>query len=297
MHPFDLNPVVVFHGDLSPNLAHVYVQLPGPRASDLQLRGQVRGPRSLLTRTLPASIRLTDLGPGPSTLARALIPDPCFWAPGHPFLYDVEVELWRGREVVRSLCQTLGLRRLGMQGGQLLLESHPWVLLGCHDTSVDASPWDVWRELQVARVVLDPSEELCQQASEEGVVLIAQVAASSSAARDREIARLGKWAAVVLIEILSPAPSTSHVRAVAPNCMFAQSVSQPGDGALAEWADLEIREVPAAGPSLSPIATATMPWIARRRLPLPVPLTQAAQACRDWHAAWAPDGSCLGCFV
>ena len=86
VQPIDVSQLVVFHGDLNQNLAHVYVQLSVADATHLRLRGQVRGPRSALTRTLPASIPLTDLGPGPSALARALVPDPCFWEPGQPFL-------------------------------------------------------------------------------------------------------------------------------------------------------------------------------------------------------------------
>jgi hypothetical protein len=293
----DFSKLVLFHGDLSPNLAHVYVQLPVAGQPDIQLQGQVRGPRSSLTRTLPASIPLTDLGPGPSALARALVPDPCSWGPGQPFLYDVDVELWCGGEVVGSLHQTLGLRRLGVHGRQLLLESRPWTLVGCHDTSVDTSPWSAWRELQVARVVVDPSEELCQQASEQGVVLIARIAATAIDAMEREIHRLGKWAAVVLIEIQPESLVTLHVRALAPNCMLAQRVTELAPGTLSDWAHVGIGDVPATGLSLPPTAMGTIPWIARRRLARSVPLKEAADQCRHEHAELAKSGSCVGCLV
>ncbi len=297
VQPIDVSQLVVFHGDLNQNLAHVYVQLSVADAKHLRLRGQVRGPRSALTRTLPASIPLTDLGPGPSALARALVPDPCFWGPGQPFMYDVDVEVCRDDRVVGALHQALGLRRLGIQGGRLLWESRPWTLLGCHDASVDASSWHAWRALQMVRVVLDPSEDLCRQASEEGVVLIAQVAAATHDGLEQEIHRLGKWAAVVLIEVQTPPPAIADVRRQAPNAMFAERVSEPVPPTLPDWADVGIGDVSATGVSLQDPGTATIPWIARRRRSSPVPLAEAARQCREWYAELSVNGSCLGCLV
>ncbi|MHB8972391.1 MAG: hypothetical protein ACYC3X_21105 [Pirellulaceae bacterium] len=297
MHAMDFSKLIVFHGDVSPNLAHVYVQLPVADQPDLRLQGQVRGPYSTLTRTLPASIPLQDLGPGPSALARALVPDPCSWGPGQPFLYDVDVELWHGGEVVCTVHQRLGLRRLGVHGGQLLLDSRPWTLVGCHDTSVDESPWSMWRAEQVARVARDPSEDLCRQASEEGVVLIAQLTTAAGDTLEREIHRLGKWAAVVLMEVPPQSTVNSHIRASAPTCLLAHRLTESSPDALPDWAQVGISEVPATELALPSTEMRTIPWIACRRLPRSVPLAEAAEQCRRWHADLARNGSCIGCLA
>jgi hypothetical protein len=297
MQPIDVSQLVVFHGDLNQNLAHVYVRLSVAGATNLRLRGHVRGPRSALTRTLPASIPLSDLGPGPTALARALVPDPCFWEPGQPFLYDVDVEVCHDDRVVGALHQTLGLRRLGIQGGQLLWESRPWVLLGCHDASVETSSWHAWRAERMARVVRDPAEHLCRQASEEGVVLIAQLAAATHDGLQQEIHRVGKWASVALIEVPTPPPAMADVRTRAPNVLWAERVSEPVPPTLSDWADLGIGDVSARGVSRQLPGTTTIPWIALRRLSSPAPLVEAARQCRAWYAELSENGPCLGCLV
>src|SRR5687767_12799952 len=93
----------VFYGDLSVNRAYVYARLPRPvEDAGLSLVGQVRGPRCRLAEMLPASVPLVDLGPGPTLLAQAMIPDPCFWSPDLPAIYDVTVNLLRGTEIIAT---------------------------------------------------------------------------------------------------------------------------------------------------------------------------------------------------
>ena len=80
----------VFHGDLTVNRAYVYARLPRPTDDrGLSIVGQVRGPRCKLAETLPVTSPLVDLGPGPTLLAQALVPDPVFWSPDLPAIYDV----------------------------------------------------------------------------------------------------------------------------------------------------------------------------------------------------------------
>ena len=263
MTQFPEREVVIFHGDVNPQVAHVYVQLLSTPTSDWQLRGCVRGPRSRLTRTLPATVRLEDLGSGPSTLARALVPDPCDWAPGQPYLYDVEVELCRGSEPVHSFSQELGVRSFGIDGSRLVLQGQPWTVAGCYDTSVTAAPWHAWREFGVAQVVVNPPERVCEEASNEGVVLIADLSDATPETLAHEVHRVGKWAAVMLILVRPAGTDVPRLRA-APNVVFAQYVTE-------------------ADP-LAPLG-GEIPWIARRRIRSPVPLAEAvaqtSQACNE----------------
>ena len=81
----DLSDLDIFYGELTVNRAFVYARLPRPADDEgLSLVGQVRGPRCSRAQTLPLTSPLVDLGPGPTLLARALVPDPCFWSPDLP---------------------------------------------------------------------------------------------------------------------------------------------------------------------------------------------------------------------
>src|SRR5262245_45045402 len=123
--PADLD---VFYGDLTVSRAYVYARLPRPADdSGLSLVGQVRGPRCRLAETLPVTSPLVDLGPGPTLLARALVPDPVFWSPDLPAIYDVTVNLLRGTEIVATAKRQIGLRSLGVRGRSLFLNGKRWV--------------------------------------------------------------------------------------------------------------------------------------------------------------------------
>src|SRR5262245_20393161 len=114
MSPFDPE---VFYGATDPAATQVYVrwQADSPvGGSALKLDGVVRGPFNELARTLPAAAALTDQGPGTSLLARAVLPDPCYWMPGAPYVYAVDVEVRAGSRVVAQAQRILGIRPLGV---------------------------------------------------------------------------------------------------------------------------------------------------------------------------------------
>src|SRR5689334_19006876 len=136
----DLTNLDVFYGDLTVAQGYVYARLPRPLDdAGLSLAGYVRGPRCLLAETLPVSTSLVDLGAGPTLLARALIPDPCFWSPDLPAIYDVVVELRRGSETIATERREIGLRALGVRGRCFYLDGKKWVLRGVLDASTEAA--------------------------------------------------------------------------------------------------------------------------------------------------------------
>jgi hypothetical protein len=295
MSGFAESECVIFYGEANAHAAQIYAQLPSTPEPDLQLSGRVTGPRSRLTRTLPATVPLRDLGPGPSILARALVPDPCFWAPGQPYLYDVEVELCRGHHQVSSFRRTLGVRNFGLDRCRLRLQGQPWIMVGCYDDSVAAAPWHAWRELQVARAVVNPSERVCQEASEEGVVLIAELSHLAPAVLANEVQRVAKWAAVMFVIVPPGDTATLSLRGRAPNDVFVEPVGDTYPPVLHDAAHLAICDVAAAAPR-SPLAAAdTTAWIARRRLPQLVPLAAAVAHCRRWSAELSQFNACVGC--
>ena len=73
------------------------------------LSGRITGPRLEGSRTLPATVKLTSLRRGDAPAAEAVLPDPCFWSPEMPFLYDVAVQLRRGDDVLESTEFTIAL--------------------------------------------------------------------------------------------------------------------------------------------------------------------------------------------
>lgn len=92
----------IFYGKATDSLAYVYARMPS-RAEWIKPRlvGTVRGPRADGVRTLPTTVQLVDLGPGESILARAIVPDPGFWSPDVPAVYDVEV-VFHVTDIVRG---------------------------------------------------------------------------------------------------------------------------------------------------------------------------------------------------
>ena len=73
----------------------------GSSPSDqLQLTGTLAGPSCLYAKTLQATFSLVDRGPGESLLAEAIVPEPCFWTPEMPQLYQADVQLRRRGEIL-----------------------------------------------------------------------------------------------------------------------------------------------------------------------------------------------------
>src|SRR6266480_3457259 len=134
----------LFYGATDPAATHVYVrcsEIPAP-PSQLTLAGTVRGPFSQLARTLPATVPLADQGPGESLLARAVLPDPCYWTPGSPYLYTVEAEVRDGRRVVAQARRMLGVRPLGVAGRRFKLGGKGWFPRAIHREIVAADEAD-----------------------------------------------------------------------------------------------------------------------------------------------------------
>jgi hypothetical protein len=108
---FPLEQLEVFFGRATPAEARVYARIPAAGLpAGTRLTGSVRGPHSAHSKTLPAAFPLVDRGPGSTRVAEAVVPDPCFWAPDAPFLYEVRVSLEVGGQDWAQAEQILGIR-------------------------------------------------------------------------------------------------------------------------------------------------------------------------------------------
>lgn len=291
-------PVLVFHGELDSHTAQVYVKWAEPSNGEWTLRGHVRGPFSADARTLPATYTLRDLGPGPSLLARATVADPCFWAPGQPFYYEVVAEVCRGTEVRARAEQILGLRHLGLLRGQLYWERTLWTLIGCRSETLEDLPWSTWRNLQATQVIAAPSEAVCREASLEGVALAAHLDAQAMAGGEieNEARRMGKWPSVAMILVTGDVAGDRPLRDAAPNCLFAAEwqAGQPWpDTAWARLAAVSIADE-RASPAIVP---PPVPWIAQSIGTGAGSLEQRVVAAREWVAQLSSCGTCVGCIV
>ena len=113
----------LFFGEAADALAHVYARLRGSDSqSQLQLTGTLRGPSCRYAKTLQATFSLADRGPGNSLLAEAIVPEPCFWTPEMPQLYQGDIQLRRRGEILAHTSRIFGIRRLGAQRQKLLFD-------------------------------------------------------------------------------------------------------------------------------------------------------------------------------
>jgi hypothetical protein len=292
----DLSPLAIFYGDLTVAQAYVYARLPRPAEdAGLSLVGQVRGPRCLQAETLPVTSPLVDLGPGPTLLARAVIPDPCFWSPDLPAIYDVTVHLLRGQEIIATARRELGLRALGVRGRNFALEGKRWILRGVSASSTVATLPRLWREVVASYVTGHAKDDCLAEASQWGSLAVVELDCAEHDAAE-QLRRLALHPAVALVVIRGSLPADFKLSHVAPNLLLAQplSTNQASIGAWAQVLWLETDDPVLAGR----IASQTeLPIIVVRRLTSPLPLTDARAACDVLQRELASAGQFAGYVV
>jgi hypothetical protein len=306
-----------------------------PLLAELQLAGTVSGPVCPYAQTLPASFALSDRGPGTALLAEALVCDPCFWTPQLPYLYQVVVELRRGAQVIERAQRPFGIRRLGAQGRNLIFERKRWVLRGIaadeltvadsvenrlgegdspvlpRDHPADGARrktgtvsaglgigFDLaeWREASVAMVVKCPDDALCREASQVGVLLVAEISGSIDDLA-AQLHRLGRWPAVGIAVIDGMPEPQAALRRAAPNILLAQRFG-PGEPVLpAPWAHVALCEVGDALELPAPVADGRGPTIVLRRACPQSNVSQARSLCDRLQRDMASIGDFAGYLV
>ena len=296
MSQIDLSQLDIFYGDLTANRALVYARLPRPDdGADWKLTGQIRGPRCRTAQTLPATSPLVDLGPGPTLLARALVPEPCFWSPDLPAIYDLTVHLQRGMQVVATEQRQIGLRSLGVRGRHLILEGKSLVLRGVATESATSSQPGDWHEAIAAYVCNDfdlrPLEE-ASQCGALGVVMVRQRGENAISV----LRKLSHYPAAAIAVLDNSLPDGFKKSAVAPNLLLAE-LRQAGDIARpSPWADVLVVTVEDPN-SIKSANFRDKPVIAMRRLGAPLDIPAARAACDMLQRDLAPIGLFAGYIV
>lgn len=285
MEPFAIE---LFHGQLSPHLAQVYARVPQlPGGGRWTLSGKIRGPICRFAKTLTTMRPFADLGDGQTLLARAAIPDPTFWSPDVPALYEVKLELRESGAVVQTIEHELGLRFLGWKKSSFYWEGKRWVLRGIARTHVEGDPpLEAWRDAAAAMVLDTYDADLLREASRAGVV-IALRGAAATAARASSL----PWAAAAFHLVPSDArtePRTGQTSYV--TIASAAELDAPTSGPLAVDALLHT-------PKQLGGAARRQPVVATRPLPAPLPLADARAACDALQRDLAPHADCAGYLV
>ena len=108
--------IEIYVGEVSDMEARVYARYSSTvgdkneEGEQIVLRGTLRGPYCELAHTLPAEFAFRDLGSGPLPSAEAVVTDPCMWSPEMPHLYQADVEVLCGKQIVAEYHGMIGLR-------------------------------------------------------------------------------------------------------------------------------------------------------------------------------------------
>src|SRR5437773_1558388 len=93
--PNRIRDVVVVNHRLDPveTELHIHVKVdeitPGT-----EIRGRLMGPRCVYASTVEVAYRMNEMERGDHLVLRVIIPEPCWWHPQTPFLYQGPLELW-----------------------------------------------------------------------------------------------------------------------------------------------------------------------------------------------------------
>ena len=214
----------------------------GPKkvSDTFSLSGRITGPFCPYAQTLSATHEFVDRGPGRTLLAEARVTEACFWTPEFPYLYEVEIKLQTGGEVVATARRMFGMRWFAAEGRTLLCERQPWPLGAARVERLDADDLDAFHDSNVAVMLRSPDDAVCVAASRVGVLLVAEVDARGEQLT-LELRRLAQWPAVVMVALKSDAEVTPAARRATGNLLLVQdavveSFEQPELIKVAPWA-------------------------------------------------------------
>jgi hypothetical protein len=127
---------------LNPAHAEVWVSVAlASLASTTEVRGRLMGPRCVYTTTVEVAYPWREAGRqyasegNPRLDVRAIIPEPNFWDPESPFLYQGPLELWQDGRRWETVTVRHGLRSFQLGPAGLRLNGRPLALRGLSRTT------------------------------------------------------------------------------------------------------------------------------------------------------------------
>jgi hypothetical protein len=312
----------IFSGAADPAEARIYARLKLSRDEvdwGCQLTGNILGPQCAFSHTLPARIPMMNRSDGSTLLLEAIVPDPCFWTPELPFLYRAKIELRREQETIAICERIVGIRRFGVRERSLNFDGKRFVLRGVdfrsHISNLRlqiAEQAAFLRETWTALVVSHPDDELCEFASRNGVLLIADLASKNdfawhgqakSARAEAEndltckLHRLAQWPAVVVAIVDGEADLPSGIHEIARNLLLAQRIVADVPWRQADWAQIAIVEAANPNAFADKMKGCSLPIIAYRPQSASIDIESARAACDALQRDLASCGGLAGYVV
>ena len=269
-------------------------------ADHAQLTGELVGPHCRYSKTLPARIRFLDRGPGPTLLAEAVVPDPCFWTPDLPFIYSAEVRLSTAGDAGCDLAMVrrpLGIRRLGIEGTSIYLDAKRSVLRGVHVDAPRTEDLKAAREAASALYVENANDAIIREASEVGVLLAVRLGKTPKDKVIAELARMGRSPAVAIVVLNDDVPAGKELRLAARNTLLAQRLTTDAasdPASIAPWAHVLWWEISTAESIVRP---PHMPVVVYRAAAQAASIAQRRRLCDQLQADTAPLADFAGYFT
>lgn len=314
MSPSSLQQVDLFHGELAPQRATVYVRLLNySTKAGQRLVGQIRGPFSSRGETLPATHPFADQGPGDSILVRAIVPDPVRWSIDQPALYKVTLQLFERDQLLATEQYSFAFHGYGAHGTKLVRDGHTLVIRAAvQDIALDPqelSPTGWLQQTEELACFVPADAPLPPQADTLGLPLIVTMADAPTRTSDsirQDLRNLSRNPAIIAA-ILPDSVGTQAAQEKLPlNWLKGFAITSSADIAIPAWADFALLEL---SPSL--LAEESRAALANRlqaaiQLPAPVmilarhpqlPLEQRRAACDALQRQIAPLGQFAGYIV
>jgi hypothetical protein len=220
-----------FYGNVTSVAAELYVRA----ASDQVTAGRVVGPRSVYARTLESSTRLTAIDPA-NGLWKANLEEPCFWTPRQPYRYQLRLETRDSLGQPAAIQFGLGLPVLTARDGEFELEGRRWVLRGFRMTEARVELFSACHESGTAVWVDDPGDRVCEQGSELGVMIVADLSAIGQERLDHELRRVARWPAVGVVILAEDAGLGARLQRETAHVVRAQTWNDRSQGSPRDWA-------------------------------------------------------------
>jgi hypothetical protein len=229
-----------------------------------------------------------------------VIPEPCYWSPALPFLYELRCEWSDGANDARELRLAIGLRRLEPRKKSLYWDGKRIVLRGLRVATVASSAVEEARAAEVALLVPHPTTQTCELADEHGLPLIADLRGGELEPQAVRSLALHPSVTMMLID-------GHQIRPCKPGhlprgTLIAAAMNPVRDGHVSaqqppEWADVLAVEVEPGGRPPAWIDHARRPVIAIRGNGPYADFQIARAACDRLQAVLAPDFDLAGYFV
>ena len=201
-----------------------------------------------MAHTLPARYPLHAVGETMPQTFVGLLPDPCFWEPGSPFTYRLELEICE--EGASTLHESLmvGIRPLSIRGPDLYYADRRYVMrIVDFPRGVEnaGSEKDVLaRCLDSGSVLLmrHPAPSIFSQATQQGVLLAVELESTDPSSVIVELQQLARWPAVGMV--ILPAGLMMEMPLPPPASSLLRSVVYLPDRPVPPWAQVLIVEEP-----------------------------------------------------